>query len=136
LFGLQIHQRRLWPHLGHDRAWLVTAETAQPFEANGRPRPTTIGEALVDIASGARINVANESQRDVIVLGLEPARPDDSAAHERKLTNDGVRQFEAGEQARHPRFPLTSPKIVADLRDQRQLANVTRRKHHSVTLTA
>src|ERR1700683_1331518 len=103
LFGLQIHQRRLWLHLGHDRARLVAAKPAQSFEANGRRRPADVAEGLVDVPSGARVDVSNESQRHVIVLGLEPARADDSAAQERELTNDGVRQFEAGEQARHCR---------------------------------
>src|ERR1700684_1709111 len=104
LFGLQIHQRRLCLHLGHDRARLVAAKPAQSFEANERLRPTDVAEGLVDVASGARIDVANESKRDVVILGLEPARTDDSAAHQRELTHDGVWEFEAGEQARHCRY--------------------------------
>ena len=47
------------------------------------------------------VDVADELKRDVVVLGLEPARAGNAAACERELTSDGVRQFEAGEQARH-----------------------------------
>ena len=49
----------------------------------------------------ARVDVADESERDVVVLGLEPARAGDAAAHKRKLADDGLRQFKSGEQARH-----------------------------------
>ena len=47
------------------------------------------------------IDVADESKRDVVVLGLEPARARNSAAQQRKLADDGLRQFERSEQARH-----------------------------------
>src|SRR5271168_5202512 len=50
---------------------------------------------------GAPVNVADESQRDVIVPGLEPARADDAAARERHLAGDAFGQFERGEQTRH-----------------------------------
>ena len=36
------------------------------------------------------VDVADESQRDVIILRLEPARADDAAAHERDLANDAA----------------------------------------------
>ncbi len=42
-------------------------------------------------------------KRNVVVLGLEPARADDPAAQERELADDHLRQFQAGEQARHRR---------------------------------
>jgi hypothetical protein len=53
--------------------------------------------------SGSRIDVADESECDVVVLGLEPARADNAAAHERELADDGLRQFQSAEQARHCR---------------------------------
>ncbi len=48
-----------------------------------------------------RVDVADESERDVVVLGLEPARAGDAAAQKRKLTDDGLWQFKSGEQTRH-----------------------------------
>ena len=77
-------------HLGDDRARLVAAEPAQSLEANRRLRPADVAQRLGDVARGARVDVADESKRDVVVLGLEPARADNAAARERKLANDGA----------------------------------------------
>jgi hypothetical protein len=66
-----------------------------------RLRPSDVAERLGDVARGARVDIADESERDMIVLGLEPARADDDAAHKRELADDAVRQFKRGEQAGH-----------------------------------
>ena len=51
-------------------------------------------------------------QRDVVVLGLEPSRADNSAAQKRELADDHLRQFEAREQARHRRgFPSRARRL-------------------------
>ena len=55
--------------------------------------------------ASARVDVADESEGDVVVLGLDPARADDPAAGKRELADDDARQFEAGEQARHGGAP-------------------------------
>ena len=54
------------------------------------------------MSRAARVSMSPMNlKRDVIIVRLEPARADDFAAHQRELTNDGGRQFKAGEQARH-----------------------------------
>ena len=79
-------------------------------------RPPDVGERLGDVARGARVNVADEAQRDVVVLGLEPARADDAPARQRHLAHDGFRQFQGGKQARHGRALLPLELCDANLR--------------------
>ena len=50
------------------------------------------------------VDVADEAQRDVIVLRLEPARPDHAAARNSDRRRDSLGQLQSREQPRHYRF--------------------------------
>src|SRR6185437_9114203 len=76
LLGLQTGQRPLRLDAGDDRARLRAAERAQPLETHRDKRAAYVAERLGDVARRGAVHVADEPERDVIVLRLDPARAD------------------------------------------------------------
>ena len=101
VLGLQLHQRRDRRGGGDQRARLAAAERRQPVEPQLERHAPAAAEHAGDFMRQRVIDVADETQRQVIILGIDPARARQAAAHHGKRLGDMRRNFESSEQAGH-----------------------------------
>jgi hypothetical protein len=52
------------------------------------------------------VDVADEAQRQVIILGVDPARPGQAAAHHGERLGNGRWNFQTGKQTGHHLLPV------------------------------
>ena len=78
--------RRL--NVGKDRARLAAAETAQAVQPEIEWRRHDLAESRSEVARRMSVHIADEPQRQVIVLRIDPARPRQPGAQQRQTVGD------------------------------------------------
>ena len=99
--GLQFHQRldRLDPD--DDRARLASAKCRQSAEPHLEAAPLHAVEQQRDLVRQPIVDIADEAQRDVIILRVDPARSRQPAPQQCQRLADFAGDFQTDEQARH-----------------------------------
>src|SRR5205085_8149661 len=86
----------------------LAAEARELVEDHGHgPTPARLAQEGEDVPRDAVVHVPDEAQRDVVVLGVDPARARQAAPVARELKGDFGGDLEAGEKAGH-RYPLST----------------------------
>jgi hypothetical protein len=111
LFGLQVHQRRRGPRLGHDGAGLVAPEIVEAVQRHREGPAADARQHLVDGVGGSGVDVADEAQGEVVVGGVDPARAGEAAPHQGQLVREDAGDLEAREQAGHGTPPRRAPRL-------------------------
>ncbi len=101
LFGLQFDQRRDRRGRSHDRPRLAATERGEPIQAQLERPPLYAAEQTGDVAGQRIIDVADEAQRQMIILRIDPACPRQTATHDGERFTDVPRYFETCEQTGH-----------------------------------
>ena len=101
LLGLELDQSRARLHLGDDGARPRTAESVEIVDRDVDRIALDAVEQMRRLVRGAVVDVAQEAQGDVIVVGVDPAGAVQPAAQEGEAIADIGRHFERGEQAWH-----------------------------------
>ena len=84
LLGLQFKQRRDGRGRRNQSARLAAAEGREPVEPQLERPAMDASKQAGNVARQRIIDVADEAQRQVIIFGIDPARPRQTAAHHRK----------------------------------------------------
>src|SRR5690242_12626110 len=86
---------------------LARAERADAVETQRELAAADAAKLAGDFVGVVQVDVADEAERQVIVLGVDPARARQAAAEERQAVADIARNFDAGEETRHGVFLLS-----------------------------
>src|SRR5215469_594086 len=81
LFGLQIHERSSRRNCGPR---LAAPERGQPVETQVKALAMNASEYACDLAGQRVIDVADETQREMIIFRIDPARARQAAPHHRE----------------------------------------------------
>ncbi len=108
VLGLQLEQLSRRRSSRHDRAWLVAAERRQAFEAQIERHARHAIEQHGNLVRRRVVDIADETQRQMIVFGIDPARAGHAAAQKRQRLLDVGGNFESGEQPRHRQSDIPS----------------------------
>jgi hypothetical protein len=84
MLGLQLHQRLVRRHRSNDRARLAAAKRRQPVDLDFEGAPPHLPEQQSDLARDRVVDITDEAQSDVVVVGINPARPGDASAQRRE----------------------------------------------------
>ncbi len=76
-----------------DRVRIVSPESADPFEPDGEGPRLDAFERQSNLARQTLVDVADESERDVIIRRLDPASSPHAALHEIELECDVLGNF-------------------------------------------
>ncbi len=96
-FGLQLDQGPARHHLGHHRARLFSAEARQALQCHLERLAVDPNQQRGDFIRRDAIDIADEAQGDVIIFGVDPARPRKAAAQMGKRLADLGRDFQSSE---------------------------------------
>ena len=81
MFRLKFEQRRDCGHRSDQGTRLAAAEGGEPIKAQFERPALNAPEQAGDIARERVVDIADEAQREMIVLRIDPARPGQTAAH-------------------------------------------------------
>ena len=79
----------------------LRAEGGEAVDAQLEAGAADPAEGVGDVAGHVHVDVADEAEREVIVLLVDPAGAGEAAAEEGEALPDLGGDFDAGEQARH-----------------------------------
>src|SRR5262249_60545558 len=99
MLGLQLDQRRDGGGGGDYRARPAAAERREALETELETPPVDLVEERSDLVREHVVDVADEAQREMIVLRIDPARARQASAQHRQRERDIPGNFEGGEQA-------------------------------------
>src|SRR5439155_512302 len=99
--GLELDQGRDRRRGGDHRSRPAAAERSQAVEAQLERPPVDLIEQRRDLVGEHVIDVADEAQRQVIVLRVDPARARQAAAQHGERKRDLARNLQRGEKAGH-----------------------------------
>jgi hypothetical protein len=85
---------------------LVAAKAIERVQRHAEWRLADGGEGKVNLARQTRLDIADKAQRQVIVLGVNPARLRQAALHQREVVPQRAGNFETGEEPWHGAPPL------------------------------
>ena len=116
MFGLQVGQGRRKPCCGNERPWLCAAERVESTQRHRERRPADQGQRVVNVVGDGAIDVADEAERDVVVIDIDPARAAQAATDHAEFRGKRLGQCETREEARHRPYrkaavPRASPGI-------------------------
>src|SRR5215472_14415083 len=101
VLGLQLHQRRGRRRRGDDSPRLAAAERGQSIETEVERLAMNAAKHAGDLSRQSVVDVADEAQRQMIVLRVDPTRSRQAAPHHGKRSGYCRRDFNSGEQAGH-----------------------------------
>ncbi len=101
LLGLHVEQRLRRRDIRHHRARLAAAERGQALHVQIEGAALDTAQQRGDLMRGHVVDVADEAQRQVIVLRIDPARARQAAAQRGERLSDVGRNFHTGEETRH-----------------------------------
>src|SRR5262245_45561035 len=90
-----------WRETGKDRARLVATETAEAVELELERSGVDLAQGECEIVCGGAVDIADEAKREVIILGIDPARATESCAQHRQPRGDALRDLDGGEESGH-----------------------------------
>ena len=93
VLGLQLHQRLGRSERGHDRARLAPAERFEILHPQLERLAPHASQQGGDLVRDDVVDVADEAQRHMIVLGIDPARTRQPAAQRGERLADVGREF-------------------------------------------
>src|SRR5258708_29057473 len=127
------HRRRGRDH----RPWFAPAKGRKSIELQLEPGALYVAEQIRDLAGKQIVDVANEPQRQVIIIGIDPASAWQPAAQHRQRLADVGWYFQCGEKSRHDRRSSTSRRGTAlwDLHNDVEI-RAPRATLHFITATA
>jgi hypothetical protein len=105
VLGLQFDQRRGGLRVDDDGARPAAAKGADAVQRHPEARPGDGVERVGDIAGRRAVDIADEAQRQMIEIRLQPARARQAAAQRGKFGGERRGDFEACEQTRHRLSP-------------------------------
>ena len=82
---------------------------ASPSIASSKPDTAHPAEGVGDVAGDVHVDVADEAEREVVVLLVDPAGAGQAAAKEGEALADIGGDLDAGEQPRHGHLHYESP---------------------------
>jgi len=85
---------------------LLLAERTDPRQRHGEGGPPHPVERVGDVVGDMALDVADEAQRQMIVLDVHPARAGQAAPEQGKGERGVARNFEGGEKTRHDEPPF------------------------------
>ena len=109
VFGLQLHQGLGRPERGDDRARFAPAEKLEILHPQFEPLAPHASQQGRDFVRDHVIDVADEAQRHMVVLGVDPAGARQSAAQHGERLPDIGGNFETGKKARHGTIGMRGP---------------------------
>ena len=101
VLGLQLHQGLCRPQRRDDRTRFAPAEGLEILHPQLERLTPHASQQGCDFVRDHVVDVADEAQRHMIVLGVDPARAGQSAAQNRERLPDVGGNFETGKKARH-----------------------------------
>src|SRR4051794_7067709 len=101
MFGLQFLKRRRGSDQRDDRARPVSAESRQGIELDLESLAPDLAEDEGGLARDGFIHIADEAQRDMIIFGIDPARPRQTATRAGNHASYVGGDFQGGEKTRH-----------------------------------
>ncbi len=101
LLGLQFQKRRRRRYGGDQRARLAAAERRQAVKAQLEMTTPHAAQQDGNVVRKRVVDIPDEAQRQMIIFRIDPSRPGQTAAHQRKLVADMPRYFETCEKTGH-----------------------------------
>src|SRR5215510_12986668 len=101
VLSLQLHQPWSLRQRRDHRARTTPAERGQSIEPQFEWRATDLAKQRCNLVRQRIVNVSDEAQGYVIILGIDPARSRQSAAQHRKRLGDIWGKLKSGENSRH-----------------------------------
>jgi hypothetical protein len=101
MFGLQFHQGWRRRDSCVKRMRLARPECPKPFQRQVETGPVYSCKSIGDLVRRVVVDVPDETQRDVVIRRIDPARAPQAAAEQGKRKADLLRKLDGGEQARH-----------------------------------
>ena len=99
--GLQLDQVRRRGRRREQGVRFLAAENAEPGQAELELEAPDAAERIGDLVGDMMLDIADEAQRQVIVLDVDPAGARQAAAQEREGHRRIVRNLQGGKQTRH-----------------------------------
>src|SRR5262249_60335184 len=81
VLGLQLHERRNGRHRGNHGPRLAAPERGQPVETQAKALAMNASEYASDLAGQRVVDVADETQREMIIFRIDTARARQAAPH-------------------------------------------------------
>ena len=97
--------------------WLRVPSAPMPVTRTAKGARRIAGQALGGVLGDHHVDVADEAERQVVVLRVDPAGAGKPAAQKRQALGEFVRDLDPGEQARHrrgPRNPIRFARISGE----------------------
>jgi len=88
---------------GKNRARFVAAEAAKPVQLELEGSGGDLAQGEREVMRGRAVDIADEAEREVIVLGINPARAGEPRAEQRQPRGDALRNLDGGEESGHGR---------------------------------
>ena len=107
VLGLHVEQGLRLRNRGDHRARLAAAERRQTLQVQIESAALDAAEHEGDFLGDQVVDVADEAQRQMIILRIDPARARQSAAQHAERLSDIGGNFDTGEETRHLRLPIT-----------------------------
>src|SRR4029453_7852203 len=87
--------------LGKDRARLVAAEAAKPVELELERSSSDLAQGEGEVMRGRAVDIADEAERQMVILRIDPARTGEPRAQHRQPRGDALRNLDGREESGH-----------------------------------
>jgi len=110
-FPLKCRQIGRSRHAGPHRMRFFLAESADAGQGQREGRAVDAVERVGDLVGDMALDIADETQRQMIVFDIDPARPWQATPQKGQRKGGITRNFEGGEKTRHEKPPFLESKL-------------------------